>query len=203
MHRIALFLMLTFAAGLAQGQTQPQDIPKRKSGLWEVTKTSTRSGGTTRVLQWCVDEKTDNALAQLAEGGRSERCKVGKMSREGDKLVVDAVCTIGEQKIEAKTHAVITGNFESAYKVESSSTYAQPIRGKSEGSAVLAARWTGACKPGQKPGDIILPSGAKFNPGQPASAQPKGEPPPKPPIGSGRSRKSAPAAPSAPPSTAK
>ncbi|HTP45636.1 MAG TPA: DUF3617 family protein [Casimicrobiaceae bacterium] len=197
MHRIALFLMLAFAAGVAQAQTQSQDIPKRKSGLWEVTKTSTRTSGSTRVLQWCVDEKTDNALMQLAEGGRSEKCKVGKMQREGDKLIVDAVCTIGEQKIEANTHAVITGNFESAYKIESSATYAHPVRGRTEGTAVLAGRWVSACKPGQKPGDIILPSGAKFNPSQPGSGSP-----PKTPITPRRSGQSAPPAPTAPTGTA-
>jgi len=195
MHRTALFLLVAFATGLAQAQAQTQEPPKRKSGLWEITKTSTRTGGQTRVLLWCIDEKTDNALMQLAEGGRSEKCKVDTMRREGEKLIVDATCTIGEQKIAAATHAVITGNFESAYKVESNATYAQPIRKKGEGSAVLAARWTGPCKQGQKPGDIILPSGAKFNPpsATASTAAPKSAPP-KPPIGAKKRDKSTPPA---------
>ena len=82
-------------------------------------------------------------------------------AREGDKLIIDATCKVA--KTTATTHAVITGKFDSAYKIESKSTFDPPLRGEREGTAVLEARWTGACKPNQKPGDVMLPSGAKIN----------------------------------------
>ncbi len=36
------------------------------------------------------------------------------------------------------------------------------MRGKAEGSALLEARWLGACKPDQRPGDYILSNGVKL-----------------------------------------
>jgi hypothetical protein len=109
----------------------------------------------------CIDEASDNALRQLVGGMRSETCETSKTAREGDKLVIDATCKV--QKTKATTHAVITGKFDTAYKLESKSTFDPPLRGQSEGTTVLEAKWTGACKTGQKPGDIILPNGGKIN----------------------------------------
>ncbi len=154
-----LFLALTLAAGAAQAEDKFQ----RKSGLWEVKRTSTRTEEKARVYQMCIDQASDNALRQLAEGMRNEKCETSKVAREGDKLIVDAVCKLGQTKTTAKTHAVITGKFDSAYKIESKSTFDPPIRGKAEGTALLEAKWTGACKSDQKPGDVILPNGVKIN----------------------------------------
>jgi hypothetical protein len=155
---ILLFLTLILAASFAQAQ----DVPKRKSGLWEVKRTTTRTEGEERIVQMCIDEASDNAFRHLAEGMRSESCKTEKVRRDGDRLLVDAVCDLGRAQVTAKTQAVITGRFDSAYKIESKSTYDPPMRGKAEGSAVLEARWLGACKPDQRPGDYILASGVKL-----------------------------------------
>lgn len=152
-----LFLTLILAASFAQAQ----DVPKRKSGLWEVKRTTVRTEGKPRIVQMCIAEASDNAIRQLAEGMRNETCKTNKVRREGDQLIVDAVCNLGQTHTTATTHAVITGKFDSAYKIESKSTYDPPIRGKAEGSALLEARWLGACKPDQRPGDYILSNGLK------------------------------------------
>jgi hypothetical protein len=152
-----LFLTLILTASFAQAQ----DVPKRKSGLWEVKRTTVRTEGKPRIVQMCIAEASDNAIRQLAEGMRNETCKTNKVRREGDQLIVDAVCNLGQTHTTATTHAVITGKFDSAYKIESKSTYDPPIRGKAEGSALLEARWLGACKPDQRPGDYILSNGLK------------------------------------------
>jgi hypothetical protein len=154
-----LFLALSFAAGAVEAQDKFQ----RKSGLWEVKRTSTRTSEQTRVYQMCIDQASDNALRQLAEGMRNERCEPSKVTRDGDKLVVDAVCKLGRTNTKATTHAVITGKFDTAYKIESKSTFDPPILGKAEGTTVMEAKWTGACKPDQRPGDVILPNGAKMS----------------------------------------
>jgi hypothetical protein len=154
-----LFLALSFAAGAVEAQDKFQ----RKSGLWEVKRTSTRTSEQTRVYQMCIDQASDNALRQLAEGMRNERCEPSKVTRDGDKIVVDAVCSLGRTGTKATTHAVVTGKFDTAYKIESKSTFDPPIRGKAEGTALLEAKWTGACKSDQKPGDVILPNGVKIN----------------------------------------
>ena len=129
MRQTTLIIVLILGAGLAQAQ----DVPKRKSGLWEVTRTTTRTENRPVIVQWCVDEQTDNALAQIAEGLRNESCTVDKMSRDGDRLTVDAVCKVGREQVASKTHAVITGKFDSAYKVESKSSYDPPMRGNDRG----------------------------------------------------------------------
>ena len=173
MHRITLFLVAMLVAAIAQAQ----DVPKRKSGLWEVSRTTTRTNAKTEgkpnVMQYCIDQKTDNALRQLAEGMRNESCTIDKMSRDGDKLVVDAVCVLGTTGNTATTHAVVTGKFDAAYKIESHSTFQPAMMGKSEGKAVLAAKWLGPCKPDQKPGDVILENGRKLHVNDDTIGEPK------------------------------
>src|SRR5439155_11225104 len=126
MRRIALLLAVILGAGLAQAQ----DVPKRKSGLWEIKVQSFRKEGV-RTMQMCVDPKTDNAVRQLVEARRHESCKKVTLRREGDKQLVDAECTLGGSEATAKTHGVITGSFGSACKLESSFTFNQPVRGTS------------------------------------------------------------------------
>jgi hypothetical protein len=155
---ILLFILLCLAAGAATAQEKYQ----RKSGLWEVKRVASRTEDQERIYQVCVDQASDNALRQLAGGMRSERCEAAKAVREGDKLVVDATCKVAKSST-ATTHAVITGKFDSAYKVESKSTFDPPLKGQTEGTAVLEAKWTGACKANQKPGDVILPNGTKVS----------------------------------------
>jgi hypothetical protein len=156
---ILVLLSLALAAGAAQAAEEKY---QRKSGLWEVKRTSTRTEGKERTYQICVDQASDDALRQLAGGMRSERCQASKVAREGDKLVVDAVCK-GSGTSTETTHAVITGKFDSAYKIESKITYDPPIRGKTEGSTVMEAKWTGPCKANMKAGDVILPNGTKVS----------------------------------------
>ena len=141
-----LLLSLLLAVDLAQAQ----DPPKRKSGLWEITRTSTYTEEQPRRIQLCVDEASDNALQQLAEGMRGEACTTDK---------VDATCRL--RSSTSKTHAVISGKFDSTYTVQSKSTYNPPLAGKATGHAVLVAKWTGPCAAGQRPGDEILNNGAK------------------------------------------
>jgi hypothetical protein len=158
MRQIALLLALILGAGLAQAQ----DVPKRKSGLWEIKVQTFRREGV-RTTQMCVDQKTDDAVRQLVEARRHESCNKVTLRREGDKQLVDAQCRLGGSQATAKTHGVITGSFDSAYKIESTSTFDKPVHDKSEGSTVIEARWTGPCQSDQKPGDVILANGTKFN----------------------------------------
>jgi hypothetical protein len=148
------------------------DLPQRKSGLWEM-KVQGLGKETARTMQMCVDQKTDNAFLQLVELRWHENCKKVTLRREGDKQLVDAECKLGGAQQTAKTHAVITGSFDSQYTIESTSTFDQPIHETSEGTAKIEARWTGPCQPDQKPGDIISANGKKFNIIEAQNASPK------------------------------
>src|SRR5262249_11023610 len=132
---ILFFILLCFASGAAMAQEKYQ----RKSGLWEVKRVASRTEDQERVYQECIDQASDNALRQLAGGMRSERCETSKAVREGDKLVVEATCTVAKTS-KATTHAVITGKFDTAYKIESKSTFDPPLKGKTEGTAVFEAK---------------------------------------------------------------
>jgi hypothetical protein len=137
------------------------EFPKRKSGLWEIeTITSTGAAGSGKA-QLCVDPKTDTLLNDMGGGMMDKLCSKNEARREGSTIVSDSVCQFGDSTVT--THSVITGKFETQYEVNTRSTYNPPLNGLTEGSAVIRARWLGSCKAGQKPGDMILPSGAKIN----------------------------------------
>ena len=142
-------------------QAQAFDFPKRKSGLWEIETSSGAHPGAAQKAQMCIDQKTDDALNQMGTGMSEDMCSKSNIRREGGAIVTDSVCKFGTTT--ATTHSVVTGQFDSAYKVETRSTYDPPMAGMKEGSAVIHARWVGPCKPDQKPGDMILPSGVKVN----------------------------------------
>jgi hypothetical protein len=158
-------LLLLLATLVAAGAAQADDQLQRKSGLWELKRTSTVGGGQTRTYQMCIDKSSDDALNPLADGSPGDKCKTSSMQREGDKLTIDAACNLS--KSVATTHAVITGSFDSAYKVESKTAFAPPLRGHADGTSVLEAKWTGACKEGQRPGDVVGPRGQKYNLNEP------------------------------------
>ena len=158
MRQAVLFLVLLLGAT----QVLAADLPQRKSGLWEIKVQSFRNE-TVRTMQMCVDQQTDNAFLQLVELRWHESCKKVTLRREGDKQLVDAECKLGGADHKAKTHAVITGTFDSEYKIESTSTFEKPIQEKSEGTSKIEARWTGPCQPDQKPGDLISDNGKKVN----------------------------------------
>jgi hypothetical protein len=157
MRQAVVLLVLILGATLAQAE----DLPKRKSGSWEVK--SIAGEGNPHTLQMCVDERTDDAFKQLAEGRFRENCAVDKVRRDGDKLVVDAACTLAAHRLTAKTHAVVTGKFDSEYRIESTSSFDAPVHGKTETKAVIEGRWIGPCQPGQRPGDAIFENGTKVN----------------------------------------
>ncbi|HET6756022.1 MAG TPA: DUF3617 family protein [Burkholderiales bacterium] len=133
------------------------DLPKRKSGLWEMKLTGAGMPG--HVSQTCVDQKSDDLMKQDVEEKMS--CSKTDMRREPGKLIVDSVCKI--EGSTATTRSVITGDFDSAYRVDSKTTYTPPLADLKEGSVVIDAKWLGPCKPGQEPGDIVIPGAGKLN----------------------------------------
>ena len=167
--RQAVLLLVLLLGGT---QVLAADLPQRKSGLWELKVQSFRRE-TVRTMQMCVDQKTDNAFRQLVELRRHESCKKVTVRREGNKQLVDAECKLCGTQEAAKTHAVITGSLDSQYTVESTTTFDQPIHNQSEGTAKIEARWTGPCQPDQKPGDVLLANGTKFNIDEVQNTSPK------------------------------
>jgi hypothetical protein len=136
------------------------DLPKRKSGLWEI-KISNSTGKGAQAMQQCIDEKTDDLTKNNMAATEKQSCSKNQMRREGDKLVAESICKFDGST--AKTRAVFTGKFDSAYKADIKSTYEPPLHGMRESSAVIDAKWLGSCKPGQRPGDISIPGMPNIN----------------------------------------
>lgn len=155
------------AAGVAACPALALDFPSRKPGLWEIqTQTGEATGksaghGGTHTVQQCIDAATDKALRDMGQGMGKDLCSKQELRTDGGKLIVDSVCKIGNTV--ASTHAVISGDFNSAYRMESKSTYNPPLMGRAEGTSAMEARWIGPCKADQKPGDMVMPNGMKMN----------------------------------------
>ncbi len=150
--RLALLLA---AAPLAANAA---DLPKRKSGQWEIS-TSQPGGPPGPVAQMCIDQKTDDLTRQLAAGGIT--CSEQDIRREGDRYVADSVCRIGDST--ATTRAVFSGNFDTTYNADIEAKYSPPLMGMSEGRSMVSARWLGPCRAGARPGDITMPNGMVMN----------------------------------------
>jgi len=153
---IGLIAVLALAA-----HAQSFEFPKRKSGLWEMETTSSTRTAEAQKAQMCIDQKSDDAMNQMGTQMTKEMCSKRDVHREGEAIVANSVCKFGESTVT--THAVITGKFDSAYQVETRSTYDPPMAGVKEASALVRAHWLGPCKADQKPGDMILPNGRKLN----------------------------------------
>jgi hypothetical protein len=133
------------------------DLPARKAGLWEVkTATDNRGGGL--VVQQCIDQATDQMLQSSTGPIAAASCTRRDVQKSGDTLVIDSTCTVDGKA--AKSHAVVTGSFDSAYTMNVTSQGEALQTGL---NMTMTAKWLGACAVDQKPGDVIMPGGAKVN----------------------------------------
>lgn len=156
------FVSAVVAAVLAM-PAHALDLPKRKSGLWEITTSregapKTAMGGP---MQMCIDEKSDDLSRQLGESTSRDMCAKRDMRMEGGRIVADSVCKFADTT--ATSHSVISGRFDNAYDVEINTIYDPPLMGMKTSRTTIKARWTGPCKAGQRPGDMVLPNGMTIN----------------------------------------
>lgn len=143
----ALAAAATASAGLAE---MPADMPKRTPGLWEMKTSMLEMGGMGQTISMCVGPQTDNLLAQQD----SDDCSQKSYRRDGQRILFKAVC-----KAEGSTATIdgfFSGDFVKHYSGEIRSTYSPPLQGMKQMTMKQEARWVGECKPGQKPGDIIM-----------------------------------------------
>ena len=118
-----------------------------------------RSGGSVpdMTMQHCTDASTDKQMSTSFSPGR-ETCSKQDIQKTATGYVSDSVCGVAGMTITS--HAEITGDFNSAYTVKST---VRSERGPAGGTTTIEAKWLGACKADQKPGDIVMPGGMKMN----------------------------------------
>lgn len=158
----AIALALMFAMTLPAAA---QDIPRRKSGLWEISMDSAAArakSGRAMTISQCVDSAKDDLSRQIGqEMARENKCSQSNMRRTSSGISFESACEFNGTKIKSATS--ITGDFTSSYKMEIHTTYDPPLLGRAEGTTTMEARYLGACKAGQRPGDMTMPGGMTMN----------------------------------------
>ena len=158
----SLALALGLLALLPVDGAHADELPIRKAGLWEMKVM--RAGSTTDLtLQQCTDETTDKEMSTSFSPMVKEICSKKDIQKTANGYISDSTC--GLAGVSIVSHAEITGDFNSGYTVKSTShSEGGPIPAMNgDHVTTIEAKWLGACKPDQKPGDIVMPGGMKIN----------------------------------------
>lgn len=136
--------------------------PRRKPGLWEIRSGATDNQGLPPA-RFCVGENTDNAAIQLDRmAGEKGSCSIGAFRRVGTTWTAETVCRDSRQTVISQS--VASGDFLSEYRIDTLVFYSPPLAGgKREDRESVTARYLGACKPGQRAGDLEVPGMGTLN----------------------------------------
>jgi uncharacterized protein DUF3617 len=136
------------------------ELPVRKAGLWEMKVARAGGPAANMTMQHCTGASTDKQMSTSFSMGK-ETCSKQDIQKTAAGYVSDSVCSVAGMTVTS--HAEITGDFNSAYTVQSTSHSEGGLGGQRDSSSTIEAKWLGACKADQKPGDIVLPTGMKMN----------------------------------------
>jgi hypothetical protein len=155
-------VVLALPAGAGAAVPAAQDFPKLRPGLWELTRSSDRTAGhAPQRTTICLDDSVQKQMYQAGLGAMGSMCSKHDFRLEGQRGEAEFVCTVGPTRLHSK--AVMTLHGDTAYRTEIDTTFDPPMHGTARSHAVLDARRTGRCKPGQRPGDVTLPNGSTIN----------------------------------------
>ena len=164
MKRKLVLLGSMLCLAVSAGAACAEDLPVRKAGLWELKIVRAGSSMPDMTMQHCTDETVDKEMNNNNASPMAKQiCAKQDIRKTATGYVSDSECSVAG--VNTTSHAEITGDFNAAYTVKTTS--------HSQGGAVgaagrdttmtLEAKWLGACKPEQKPGDIVMPGGFKMN----------------------------------------
>ena len=157
-------LALGLGAGLLalSSAALAEDLPIRKAGLWEMKVVKAGSSVPEMTMQHCTDQRTDKEMNNSVSPLAKQICSRQDVRKTATGFVSDSVCSVAG--VSMTTHAEIVGDFNSRYTVTSTTHSDKGVTGKPlDATTRIEAKWMGDCKPGQKPGDIVMPGGLKFN----------------------------------------
>ncbi|WP_439371122.1 DUF3617 domain-containing protein [Bradyrhizobium sp. PMVTL-01] len=148
---------------VSAGSASADDLPQRKAGLWEMKLVTSGSPVPEMTMQHCTDETVDKEMSNNVSPMAKQVCAKQEIKKTASGYVSDSECSVAG--VSTISHAEITGDFNSAYTVKTSSHAQGGVAGAAgrDTTMTLQAKWLGACKPDQKPGDIVMPGGFKMN----------------------------------------
>ena len=148
-------------AGGAAFDSFAADLPVLKSGLWEVLRASTQQGEQKHLTTMCLDDSVQAEMRECSTGVAKEVCTQNDRRVEGNRMTVKAICKLGPTTIKTESVMVFSGN--TAYHTDSSASSDPPFMTMSESKSTIDGKWTGPCKPGQQPGDVVTETGQTIN----------------------------------------
>jgi hypothetical protein len=148
-------------AGSAAFDTFAADLPVLKSGLWEVSRVSNQQSDKKHLTTMCLDDSVQAEMREFSMGVAKEMCTQNERHVEGNRMTVRATCKLGPTTMKTESVMVFSGN--TAYHTDSSASYDPPFMNMSEAKSTIDGKWTGPCKPGQLPGDIVTETGETIN----------------------------------------
>ena len=154
----ALGLGLCLLAVVPADCARADDLPVRKAGLWEIKMVRTGSPLPEMTMQHCTDASIDKEMNNMVSPAAKQICSKQEIGKTATGYASDSVCNVGGVSIAS--HSDIVGDFNSAYTVTTTSHSDLGSKGAPRDTVTkIEAKWLGACKPDQKPGDIVMPGG--------------------------------------------
>jgi hypothetical protein len=147
-------------------------LPPRKPGQWEMSIQVDTAAMPPQIITMCLDGETDKLLNERFGGMASTMCTRQDQTKEGDAIILESECALGEMK--STSHTVVTGDFDAAYTMKTKVTMegqrdspgnfdkVAPAGPTSQETTIQAKR-VGECQSGYKPGDIDLGGGKVIN----------------------------------------
>jgi hypothetical protein len=155
---VSLSLGWCLLSALPAFSAAADELPTRKPGLWEMKMVRTGGPLPEMTMQHCTDLTTDKDMNNSVSPLAKQMCSKQDIRKTATGFVSDSVCSVSG--IAVTSHAEIAGDFNSAYTVKTTShSEGGPSGMPRDTTMTLEAKWLGACKPDQKPGDIVMPGG--------------------------------------------
>lgn len=155
------FIAIAFATIPAIAQADA--LPKRESGLWEISVISSQSP-TPNMMKECVDGASDAKLTEMgADISKSMggACSKNEFKKTGSGFESTSECAMMGSTITSK--GSFTGDFAKSYAGEIITTFQPPMLGQKQSTTKISAKHVGPCGADMKPGDVIMANGMKMN----------------------------------------
>lgn len=138
------------------------ELPMRKPGLWDIKIKLTGGAAPTAMMKHCTDEAIDRQMSTMFNPLAPPPCGKSEVQKHDNRYTVDTVCRTDNKTVTL--HSDVSGDFNASYTVVTETkTQDEPDSEPAVSNMTLEAKYVGACKADQKPGDVLMAGGMKVN----------------------------------------